>query len=83
MENPVLILAARNDATTTLSDACHEAVELCNRLQVGIDMAFGGGVIEVRPGNHPYNLVQAFQRAAASSTPPRSGSDPDAGSPGN
>jgi hypothetical protein len=64
-ESSMLILAARCEAPTSLSEACHEAVDLCNRLQVGIDMTFDGDVIEVRPGNHPFNLVQIHQRKTA------------------
>lgn len=60
----MLILNARSE-NASLSDACHEAVDLCNRLGVGVDMTFEGAVIAARPGSHPYNLIQTHERASA------------------
>jgi hypothetical protein len=64
MEGSMLIFAARSERAS-LSEACHEAVDFCNRLSAGIDLTVDGAIIEVRPGAHPYNLVQAHLRGAA------------------
>ena len=64
----MLIFAARSEQAT-LSEACHEAVDFCNRHSAGVDLTVDGAVIEVRPGAHPYNLVQAHLRAAARPAP--------------
>ncbi|MBO9375503.1 hypothetical protein GG804_01860 [Sphingomonas histidinilytica] len=57
----MIIFTAHAGPSTNLSDACHEATDLCNRLGVGIDLTFEGRVIAVRAGNHLYNLIQAHK----------------------
>ena len=63
----MIILSARVEGTRSLTDTCFEAVELCNRIGVGIDLLIGDHRVEVRPGMHPYNLERAWWRAARAS----------------
>ena len=57
----MIVLCAREDVDN-LESACFNAVDLCNRLGVGLDLDFKGHLIAARPGAHPYNLAQAYKR---------------------
>jgi hypothetical protein len=57
----MIVLSAREDVAD-LESTCFNAVDLCNRLGVGIDLDFKGHLIEARPGAHPYNLAQTYKR---------------------
>lgn len=59
----MIIFTARSDRTDTIQETCFQAADLCNRLDVGIDLTIGDHLVEVRRGNHPHNLVQQYERA--------------------
>lgn len=59
----MIIFTARADTAENVRDTCFQAAELCNRLDIGIDLTIGDHKIEVRQGSHPYNLEQAYARA--------------------
>lgn len=52
----------------TIEEICAEAVALCNRMRIGVDLDVGDQVLQIRAGNNPYNLVQAYERAKAGSS---------------
>lgn len=60
----MIILAARADAINTIAETCHEAVDLCNRLSIGLELTIGDHTIDVYAGDHPYNIERAYERAA-------------------
>lgn len=62
----MLILSARVEGESDVSRLCFEAADLCNRLEIGLDIAFAGQTIKARAGDHPYNLIQQFNRNAKS-----------------
>ncbi|OAH45448.1 hypothetical protein AX777_17735 [Sphingobium yanoikuyae] len=70
----MLILNARyeRDAAlkrdNTIEEICAEAVALCNQMAIGLDLDIEGQTLCVRAGNHPYNLVQAYEREKANSS---------------
>jgi len=59
----MIIVTARAEGVNTIPEACHEAVDLCNRLGIGLELTINDHMIDVYPGDHPYNLERAYERA--------------------